>query len=134
MLTDFDLPDNIDDLVNQFVTLRDKVKASDDAHKEKTRNARDYLEALGAKLLERLNEVGGTSVKTEHGTVYRSTKRSASIADGELFRSFVQAHELFDLVDWRANANAVDDYIKENEVPPPGVNFSTQFTIGVRRA
>ena len=130
----FNLPDNMDELVEQYVTLRDKIKASDDAHKEKTRDARDYLEALNGKLLERLNEVGGDSVKTKHGTAYRSTKRSATIADGDLFRTFVREQEQFDLVDWRANALAVADYIEEHEAPPPGVNFSTIFTVGVRRA
>ena len=130
----FNLPDNMDELVEQYVTLRDKIKASDDAHKEKTRDARDYLEALNGKLLERLNEVGGDSVKTKHGTAYRSTKRSATIADGDLFRTFVREQEQFDLVDWRANALAVADYIEEHEAPPPGINFSTIFTVGVRRA
>ena len=129
-----DLPENIDDLVSQYVRLRDKIKEADDAHKDKTKNARAYLEQLNGRLLERLNDVGGESVKTAHGTVYRTTRRSASIADGDTFRQYVIENEQFDLVDWRANANAVDDFIKENGVQPPGVNFSTAFTVGVRRA
>lgn len=129
-----ELPDNIDDLVHQYVTLRDKLRDADDKHKEKTKNAREYLEQLNSKLLERLNDVGGQSVKTEHGTVYRTTKKTASLADGAAFREFVKEHELFDLVDWRANANAIDDYIKENNAPPPGVNFSQHFQVGVRRS
>lgn len=128
------LPENIDDLVTQYIRLRDKLKEADEAHKEKTKNARAYLDLLNGKLLERLNDVGGDSVKTPHGTVYRTTRRSASIADGDSFRQYVIENEQFDLVDWRANANAVDDFIKENAVAPPGVNFSTAFTVGVRRS
>lgn len=128
------LPDNIDELVGQYIKLRDKLKEADDAHKAKTKGARDHLERLNGKLLERLNEVGGDSVKTGHGTVYRSTKRSATIADGDTFRGFVIQNEAFDLVDWKANANAVDDFIKNEGTPPPGVNFSTTFQVGVRRA
>jgi hypothetical protein len=126
-------PDNIEELVAQYVRLRDKLKESDDAHKEKTKSAREYLELLNAKLLERLNDVGGESVKTAAGTVYRTTKRSATLADGDLFRNFVRSMELFDLVDWRANPTAVAEYVEENQVPPPGVNYSTTFTVGVRR-
>ncbi|CAB4124787.1 hypothetical protein UFOVP55_28 [uncultured Caudovirales phage] len=126
------LPENIDELVDQYVTLRNKLKDSDEGHKKKTRNARDYLEALNNKLLERLNDVGGESVKTKHGTVYRSTKRSATIADGDVFRTFITSNSLFDLVDWRANALAIEDYINENEAPPPGINFSTHYQVGVR--
>jgi hypothetical protein len=127
-------PDNIDELVDQFIKLRDKLDAADKAHKEKTATAREYRMLLEAKLLERLNDIGGQSVKTEHGTVYRSTKKSATMADGELFRNFVRSMELFDLVDWKANANAVADYIEQNNVPPPGINYSTHFTVGVRRS
>lgn len=127
-------PDNIDDLVDQFIKLRDRLKAADDVHKEKTKEAREYKEQLEAKMLARLTEIGVDSAKTKSGTVYRSTKKSASIADGSVFRNFVQEHEAFDLVDWKANAPAVEDYIKENNVPPPGVNYSTTFTVGVRRS
>ncbi len=128
------LPENIDDLVAQMVKVRDKLKEADDAHKAKTKVARDYKEALEGKLLSKLNEVGGESVKTSSGTVYRTTRRSATIADGDRFRSFVIGQEAFDLVDWKANANAVDDFIKSEGSPPPGVNFSTAFTVGVRRS
>ena len=133
-MVEVDLPDNVDELVRQYVALRDKLKEAEDAHKNKTSNAREYLDLLNAKLLERLNAVGGEGVKTKHGTVYRTTKKSASIADGGAFKTFVQQNKMFDLVDWRANANAVADYIDENQAPPPGVNFSTHFTVGVRRA
>jgi|SanBayMetagenome_1026888.scaffolds.fasta_scaffold103515_2 hypothetical protein len=127
------LPENVDQLVDQYVRLRDKLKEADEAHKKKTEQARAYLIMLNGKLLERLSEVGGESVKTPHGTVYQTTKRSASIADGDAFREYVINNGEFDLVDWRANANAVDDFIKEHAAVPPGVNFSTTITVGVRR-
>lgn len=129
-----EIPQNIDDLVSQYVRLRDKIKEAEDAHKAKLKNAKEHLENLNNTLLDRLNQLGGDSVKTQHGTVYRTTRRSATIADGDAFRQFVITNEAFDLVDWRANANAVDDFIKEQQAPPPGVNFSTAFTVGVRRA
>ena len=134
MAVHFEPPQNIEELVEQFVKLRDRLKEADDEHKKKTRDAREYLEKLNGKLLERLNEIGGESVKTAAGTVYRTTRRSATIADGEVFRQFIITNEAFDIVDWKANANAVDDFIKSQGCPPPGVNFSTAFTVGVRRS
>lgn len=128
------MPENIDDLVAQFVRLRDRLKEADDAHKARTKPARDHLDALSGKLLERLNDLGGESVRTASGTVYRTTRRSATIADGEAFRHFVIVSEAFDLVDWRANAAAIDDFVKSEGSLPPGVNFTTAFTVGVRRA
>lgn len=127
-------PENFDELVDQVVRLRDKIKAADDAHKQRTATARAYKERLEAKLLERLNSVGGDSIKTPHGTAYRTTRRNASIADGGAFREFVVSQNAFDLVDWRANAPAINDYIRANKSPPPGVNYSETYTVGVRRS
>ena len=129
-----DIPVNIDELVRQYVLLRDRIKEAEDAHKAKLKDAKEHLEKLNSTLLDRLNQLGGESVKTSSGTVYRTTKRSASITDGETFRQFVINNEAFDLVDWKANANAVDDFIKEEKAPPPGVNFTTAFQVGVRRS
>lgn len=128
------MPDGIDELVEQMVKVRDKIKEADDAHKAKTKMAREYKEALEARLLAKLNDVGGEAVKTAHGTVYRTTRRSATIADGDVFRSYVIDNAAFDLVDWKANANAVDDFIKQEQTPPPGVNYTQSYTVGVRRA
>lgn len=128
------VPDSFDELIDQFVKLRDKLKEADDAHKERTKMARAHLEVLTNKLLEKLNATGGESIKTKFGTAYRTTRRSATIADGELFRGYVINNAAFDLVDWKANANSVDDFIKNAGSPPPGVNFTTAYTVGVRRA
>lgn len=129
-----DIPQNIDELVSHYIRLRDRIKEVEDAHKAKLKDAKDLLEQLNNTLLERLNEMGGESVKTSSGTVYRTTRRSASLADGDAFRQFVIGNDAFDLVDWRANANAIDDFIKNEKAPPPGVNFTMTYTVGVRRS
>ena len=127
-------PDSIEELVSQVVSVRDKIKEADDLHKTKTLAARTYKDQLEAKLLERLNELGGDSIKTSAGTVYRSSRQSATIADGGVFREYVVQNAAFDLVDWRANATAIGDFIKQETTPPPGVNYSIAYTVNVRRS
>lgn len=127
-------PESMDDLVAQYVKLRDTIKAADDAHGAKLKPAKEYLKTLDAKLLERLNAIGGESVKTAAGTAYRTTRRSATIEDSDAFRAFVIGHEAFDIVDWRANANAVEDFTNSQGSLPPGVKFNVAYTVGVRRA
>lgn len=128
-----DMTMTFDLMVERYVTLRDKLKEADDGHKAKTKAAREYLEKLNGQILAKLNEVGSDSTSTPHGTAYRTMRKSATIADGEAFRKFVIKGKLFDLVDWKANANAVSDFIDTNQAPPPGVNYSTTFLVGVRR-
>lgn len=130
------IPDNLaaDVLIDQYVKLRDRLKKADDEHKKKMDPAKQYLEALNNRLLQTLNTAGGESIKTARGTAYRTEKKSATIKDSVAFRDYVVANELFDMVDWKANATAVEEHIKDFEGTPPGVEFTTVFLVGVRRA
>lgn len=128
------IPTNVDALVGQYVKLRDKIKEADDSHKEKMAPAREHLEKLNAALLVQLQAIGGDSIKTPHGTAYKTTKRSATVADQGEFRAFVIEQRAWDIADWRANAPAVEAYLQENEALPPGVNLTSTVVTGVRRA
>lgn len=123
----------IDTLVERYIKLRDAIKSADDLHKERTSPAREALEQMNSQLLQEIEKVGGESVRTQHGTVYRTMKKSATIADGDVFRKYVIENKEFDLVDWRANSTAVSIFIDKHANPPPGVNYSTIALVGVRR-
>ncbi len=120
--------------VEQYVKLRDLIKKKEEDHKKALAEAKETLEKLNSLLLAHLNGIGGDSVSTESGTVYRTEKKSASLADAEAFMDFVIANQAFDLIDRKANTTAVEEFIKENDTPPPGVNFSSRFVVGVRRS
>jgi hypothetical protein len=126
------IPARFDDLVQLYIKLRDKIKEADDAHAAKMKPSKAYLERLNSALLAGLNATGQDAAKTPYGTAYRSSRKSASIADGTVFREFVIANQYWDLLDWKANATAVADFIASGS-PPPGINFTTTFTAGVRR-
>jgi len=115
---------DFDKRVDQFVKLRDKIKAKQDAFKKEIAPYVDALETLGNMLLNHLNQIGAENVKTAHGTVHHTTKRTASIADKTAFWNWVLAQQQWDLLDYKANAVAVKDYIDSNGVPPPGVNYT----------
>lgn len=124
---------DFDKRVAQYVALRDEIKRRDDAHKEGMKEYRETLEQLNSLLLNHINSIGGDSVRTPAGTVYRTEKRSASLADPDAFMKFVIANEAFELLDRKANTTAVSAFIAEHHSPPPGVNFSTVYVVGVRR-
>jgi hypothetical protein len=126
-------PVDINQRVEQYVMLRDKIKELDDAHKEKMKPFKETLEKLGNVLMDHLNTAGAESVKTSGGTFYKSSKKSASLADADAFMTFVIEKGLFELMDRKANATAVEDFVNENGVLPPGVKFSMVTTINVRR-
>lgn len=120
--------------IEQFVKLRDLIKSKDDEHKKAMKPFRETLEQLNSVLLAHLNSINGDSVSTESGTVYRTEKKSASIADAQAFMDYVIQNQAWDLLDRKANVTAVEEFIKSQAAPPPGVNFSSTSVAGVRRS
>jgi len=119
--------------VEQYIELRDEISRLDDEHKEKMKPFRDLLEKLNGALLDHLNNINSESVRTDAGTVYKTEKTSATIADGDAFMGYVIENRDWDLLDRRANKTAVAAYIQEHGALPPGINFSTTYLVGVRR-
>lgn len=124
---------DIPEKIKQYRELRDRIAEMDNEHKEKMRPYRELLEKMNGLLLEQLNTVEGNSLRTEHGMIYRQEKKSVSLADPDKFMSYVIANDMWDLIDRKANATAVADFIDETGFAPPGVNFSTRFVVGVRK-
>ena len=124
---------DFDEMVGKFVALRDKIRALDAEHKDKMAPFRETLERLNNLMLNHLNEVGAENVKTHSGTVYKSSKKTAPIADRSAFWEYVQSTDNFDLLDWKANVTAVGDFVEEHHTLPPGVSFNVHQTVGVRR-
>jgi hypothetical protein len=120
--------------VGQYVSLRDKIKELDDAHKASMKPYKDMLEQLGNMLLSHLNDVKAESIKSSSGTFYKIAKKTASLEDPEAFMRFVIANNLFDMLDRKANVAAVSDYIEAQNALPPGVKFTTRIEVGVRRS
>lgn len=125
---------SMDALVENFIKVRDAIKAADDAHKAKLAPAKAILDTLNSQIVASLIGTGTDSAKTKNGTAYITTKKSASLEDPAEFRRFVIGGELWDMVDWKANSVAIEDFIKENDTPPPGVKYNTHVVAGVRRA
>lgn len=119
--------------VAQYVALRDIIKEKEAAHKKELERHKKALEDLNSLLLNHLNAIKGNSLATDAGTVYRTEKKSAPLTDAKAFMDYVIKNAAFDLLDRKANVTAVVEYIKHNSAPPPGVNFSSTYVVGVRR-
>jgi hypothetical protein len=121
--------------VAQYIALRDKINAIKEEHKKILEPYNDALDKLNEVLLNHLNEIKSDSASVNGiGTVYRTAKASASLADAQAFMDFVIENQTWDLLDRRANVTAVQDYMHEHAGElPPGVNFNRRFVAGVRR-
>jgi hypothetical protein len=127
------MSENLELRAGQFIKLRDLKKTIEDRHEEELKEINETLEQLKDVMAKELNAVGADSVKTTSGTVSFTSKATASLADASAFWNHCVVTGNFDLIDKKANVTAVRDYIDQNGVAPPGVNWNVFKTIGVRR-
>jgi hypothetical protein len=121
-------------VVSKYVEIRDEIKARNDAHATAMTEITETQNLLTAWLTKHLEAVGAESVRTKAGTVYSSTRYSASLADPQAFMNYVKTTDNFDLLDRKANATAVREHVATQGGLPPGVNLNAIRTVGVRRA
>ena len=99
--------------IGLYLKLRNRIKEEDKLHEEKMKPHRELLVKFNNELLQALLTTKQDSAKTELGTAYKKTRKSATIADAAAFRRHVIGTQDFDLVDWRANALAVNAFITD---------------------
>jgi hypothetical protein len=127
-------PTTVDKRVAQYIAVRDALKAANEEHEARIKPLVDLQNMLTGWMENFMQTAGADNIKTAHGTCYRTTRYSASLADPEAFMGYVIANNAWDLLDRKANVTACKDYVAEKNAPPPGVNMSSISTVGVRRA
>lgn len=123
----------VDKWVGQYIALRDEVKRRNDLHEASIKEYKDLMADRAGKLQAFLDTSGIDSAATKHGTVYTTTRYTASVSDPKAFMDYVIQHQDWDMLDRRANVTAARDYVKEHHADVPGVSISSLATVGVRR-
>lgn len=124
---------DVEKRVGQYIKLRDLKAEMEEKHESELKPVIETMAMIEDELKGALNAVNVTNMKTDAGTVSLSTKASASAADINAFWTWVITQGAFDMLDKKPNVTAITEYVKQNGVAPPGVNYSTYQGIGVRR-
>ena len=118
----------------QYVQIRDKIKEIKERHKAELGPLLAIQEQLAGLIRAFMDANGLENLRTENGSCYTTTRYTASLADPDAFMEFVKSTGRFELLDRRANATAVRDYVAEHNELPTGCNLSAIQELGVRRA
>ena len=128
------MTEDINKRVQQYVQIRDLLKAMDAEHEAKRKPIVELQQILSGRIQQFMVDNKITKgIRTEAGTAYVSTRYTASLADPEAFMKYVIENKDFDLIDRRANATAVKEYVGKHNSLPPGCNLNAIQTVGVRR-
>lgn len=120
-------------IVQRYVLLRDKKSQLKKAYEASVEDINAALERLEGAIKTQLDEMGAESIRTEHGTAFKKTSTSATVADWDSLLGFVRENERWDMLEKRVAKTAVDQYVEEFEDLPPGVNYRQVTTIQVNR-
>jgi len=126
----------LDDMVCKYIQLRDKKSEFKKEFEGKVAKLQEVMDKIEAVLLQKFSEDGSDSVRTEQGTAYKSVRTSASVADRDVYLSWLLADpdERIVFLDVRANKTAVEQYKAANDDLPPGLNWREEVVINVRRS
>jgi hypothetical protein len=125
---------NIDDLVSRYIALRDKKAEHKAEYDGKVAKVDELLRRVEGVLLKHFQDTGVESVRTESGTAYTSTRTSAKVADWDSFIGFVRESDSWDMLEHRCAKTVVEEYKNENGDLPPGLNWTSEVTVGIRRS
>lgn len=123
---------NVDDLTKMYLALRDHIKAQQATLDETMKPFKVQMDILEAALQKKVQDTGGTSIKTPHGTPYLSTRTTAKVENKEDFLAFVEEVQDPDLMDVKANKDKVLEYEAQTGRPVPGITMTSVQTLNVR--
>jgi hypothetical protein len=130
---------NTDQLVGKYVELRGRRSVLKKAYEADDDTLKVLMGKIEDKLKEFLDETGQESAKTAHGTVFKTYKEYANIADWDTVLAFIKKNEAWDMFEKRISKTAVRDRMQQDadgnylNSPPPGVNFVRQEVVQIRR-
>ena len=120
-------------LIEKYIALRDRKTQLNAELKAKLEPIDGAMAKIEAYFMTLLNKSGNDRIGGPTGVAFKSTVNSATVADKELFRKFVQDNNAWELADVRAQKTAIKEYIDTNEDLPPGINWRTETVIRINR-
>lgn len=124
---------NMNDLVEKYIKLRNKKKDIMQAAKDEAAKIDAVLDKVEALLLQSFSAQGIDNISTKAGTAYKTTRSSARVADWGQILKFITANNEWDFLEKRVSKDAVKAYREEHNMLPPGVDWSEEIVLNVRK-
>ena len=121
--------------INVNGVVRDYTTEEQAEYDAKDRDLANDLISIEQALLNSCNEIGADSMRTEFGTVIKSTRENFVCGDWDNFKKFVLANEAVELLQQRIHQSNFKEFLsgREDEGLPPGISTMREFKITVRK-
>lgn len=124
-----------DKLALAYIKMRDKRKELLAEYEEADAKIQVQMDMVEAELMNLCKEIGADSIKTPHGTVYRSVKTQYQVNDWDSMYKFVMEHNIPQVLFKRISPVNMKQFLDENpNLMPMGMNIDNRYTVTIRRS
>lgn len=124
----------VEEAINRYIELRDAKSALKAEWSKANALIETEMNQIEAQFLQKFNEEGSETVGSASGTAYKSTRSTAKVLDRDSWLKHIIESEDYQFIESRVNKTAVDEYINEHGMPPPGVGIVAETTVNIRRS
>lgn len=121
------------DLMALYIRLRDTIEAEGKKFKEEQGKRVTLMEQIEGLLIERLNERQVTSTASDEAVAFLEDVTFCSISNWDEALAFVLESGQYHFLNHSVNKNAVREYLDEHDEPPPGVKWTEEKSLKIRR-
>jgi len=123
-----------DRLTKAYIKMRDKRAELQAEFDAKDKVIEEQMQMVEEKLMSICKELGVDSLKTPHGTVFRSVKTRYETTDWENMYKFIKEHDIPQVLTRGINTTNMKQFLDENPtLMPVGMNINNRYTVTVRR-
>jgi len=125
---------SIEKLTQVYIKMRDKKAELSKELEEKIGNIDEKMKTIKMAILDQMKDLGVESLRTDSGTVYRTTKTLYTTSDWESMHKFILEHGVPELLDKRLQQTNTKAFLEEHpDLLPPGLNATTEYSVTIRR-
>ena len=122
-----------DEVIKKYIEIRDEIDRLNNKCEAEVKPLKEALSTMETWFQDQFNQRGVESSKTQHGTPFTQTKTQVSVDNMDHFVRFVDENKAWNFLNKVVNKTAVEEYVTQHNVPPPGVKTVTMRVVQVRR-
>lgn len=126
---------DVETLVRAYLTIRAERDKISREYEAKDRELQNDMEQIQNVLLDKCNEIGADSIRTESGTIVKTMRENFVCGDWDNFRKFVLENNAIELLQQRIHQSNFKEFMgnHEDDGMPPGISTMREFNISVRK-
>jgi len=120
--------------VDEYLDLRNRIKEAEEAHEKVIGALKERQQEVETNILGVCNKLGLNGLKTDAGTVTRTTKTRFWTQNWPKFYQCIKEHEAPFLLEQRIHAGNMRQFLEDHpEAMPEGLQTDSRYAITVRK-